>query len=252
MAEAAYAFVSSRLVSGDRLFHSYRLERAKAPATSADYANMIAGALALHQITNARRYLDDAAKWTATMNQHYSAEKGGYYLAADDTGDLIIRPLSASDDAAPNANATMLQNLVDLHMLTGDTAYLKRADALLGAFQGAAQGMPIAYTGLLSGALSLIAPQHVVIAGAPNAPGSAAWAAALSEVSLPDAVLQWTASGEAIPVSSPASGKGQLNGATTAYFCAGPRCTMPVTDANVFKSKLKEERHVTVQMAAVT
>ena len=63
------------------------------------------------------------------MNRHYDADGGGYYLSADDTSDLIMRPLSASDDAVPNANATMLQNLADLYTLTGDTAYLKRADA---------------------------------------------------------------------------------------------------------------------------
>ena len=41
------------------------------------------------------------------------------------------RPLSASDDAFPNPNATMLQNLADLYTFTGDAAYLKRADGLL-------------------------------------------------------------------------------------------------------------------------
>ncbi len=84
------------------------------------------------------------------MNRHYDAESGGYYLAADDTSDLILRPLSASDDAAPNPNATMLQNLADLYTFTGDASHHEASGRAMGAFQGAAQSMALAYTGLLS------------------------------------------------------------------------------------------------------
>ncbi len=250
MAQNAYAFVSGAMIVNGRLFHSSRNGKLKAPATSADYANMISAALTLYQVTDEQRYLEDAIAWTAVMNRHYGAEGGGYYLSADDTSDLIIRPLSASDDVVPNPNATMLQNLADLYTLTGDTAYLTRADALLDAFKGAAQTMAIAYTGLLSGALTLIAPQHVVIAGDKTADDALAWRKALSEASLPDAVVQWVGDGTQLPPSSPASGKGKIDGKTAAYICIGPRCSLPITDSTQLKDKLKEERHVSVQVAA--
>jgi uncharacterized protein YyaL (SSP411 family) len=184
------------------------------------------------------------------MNGHYSANGGGYFLAADDTSDLILRPLSASDDAVPNPNATMLQNLADLYTLTGDGAYLERADGLLEAFQGAAQAMAIAYTGLLSSALTLIAPQCIVIAGDRASVDASSWQKVLSEVSLPDASVQWIAEGEAVSASSPAAGKGRIDGKITAYICIGPRCSMPVTEPELLKQRLKEERHVSVQVAA--
>ena len=229
LAEGAYTFVSSRMVSGDRLFHSYRAGKSKAPATSADYANMISAALALHQLRNEQRYLDDAVSWTAIMNRHYDADGGGYYFSADDTSDLFMRPLSASDDAVPNANATMLQNLADLYTLTGDTAYLKRADALLSAFQGAAQTMAIAYTGLLSGVLTLIAPHHIVIAGDRLAPGfrlgKGACQGLYSQRRRP---VDW--GWQRLPVSSPAAGKGAISGKITAYVCVGQHCSLPITE----------------------
>ncbi len=250
LAEGAYTFVSSRMVSGDRLFHSFRAGKSKAPATSADYANMISAALTLFQLTNEQRYLDDAVSWTAIMNRHYDADGGGYYLAADDTSDLIMRPLSASDDAVPNANATMLQNLADLYTLTGDTAYLKRADALLAAFQGAAQTMAIAYTGLLSGVLTLIAPHHIVIAGDRSAPEATAWEKALSKVSAPNAVVQWIGDGSNLPASSPAAGKGAIDGKITAYVCVGQHCSLPITEPDKFIETLKQERHKAVQVSA--
>jgi len=184
------------------------------------------------------------------MNGHYDAESGGYYLVADDTSDLILRPLSASDDATPNANATMLQALADLYTFTGDAAYLKRADALLNAFQGAAQTMALAFTGLLSGALTLISPQHIVIAGDRATPDAAVWRKALAEVSMPGAIIQWVGEGQSIPPSSPAAGKGKVDGKITAYICIGQRCSLPLTDPNLVKEKLKEERHVSVQVAA--
>ncbi len=250
LAAKAYTFVVSQMFRDGRLFHSFRHSKLKAPATSADYANMISAALALYQVTGEKRYLDDGISWTGIMNRHYSADNGGYYLAADDTSDLILRPLSASDDAVPNSNATMLQNLADLYTLTGDTAYLNRADGLLEAFQGAAQSMAIAYAGLLSGALTLIAPQHIVIAGDRSSGEAAAWRRALFEVSMPDALVQWVGDGETIPASSPATGKGQIEGKTAAYVCIGQRCSLPIIEPELLKEKLKEERNVTVQVAA--
>ena len=250
LAAKAYDFVLSTMFADGRLFHSFRQGKLRARATSADYANMISAALALHQIGGEKRYLDDARAWTETMNAHYSADGGGYYLAADDTSDLIVRTLSASDEAVPNPNATMLQNLADLCTLTGEASYMQRADALLEAFQGAAQTASIAYTGLLSGALTLIAPQDIVIAGDRNSGDAEAWRKALSEVSLPNALVHWLAGGEALPASSPAAGKGAIDGKITAYVCIGQRCSPPVTEPDLLKEKLKEERYVAVQVAA--
>ncbi|WKW50095.1 thioredoxin domain-containing protein [Rhodomicrobium lacus] len=250
LAVDAYGFVKSRMIENGRLFHSWRDGKLKGPATAADYANMISAALVLHQVTGEARYLDDGVEWTAIMNRHYDAEQGGYYFAADDTSDLILRPLSASDDAVPNANATMLQNLADLYTLTGDAAYLTRADGLLTAFQGAAQTMAIGYTGLLSGALTLISPQSIAIAGDRAGPDAAAWRRALAEVSLPGATVQWVSPDETLPASSPAFGKKAIGGNTTAYICFGPRCSEPITDPATLKERLKEERAVSVQVAA--
>lgn len=243
MAEAAYAFVSSRMVSGDRLFHSYRAGRAKAPATATDYANMISAAIALYQVTDQRRYLDDALAWSSIMERHYRAEGGGYYLSADDTHDLVIRPLSATDDATPNANSTMLQNFCDLYLLTGEASYLERADAVIDAFQAAAQTMAVAYTGLLKGIMSRIAPQHIVIAGVREAPEAAPWRKRIAEVSLPDAVIQWVDDEGRLPPSSPAHGKPKLDGKITGYVCVGPRCSLPKADPEDFRQTLREERH---------
>jgi uncharacterized protein YyaL (SSP411 family) len=110
--------------------------------------------------------------------------------------------------------------------------------------------MAIAYTGLLSSALTLIAPQRIVIAGDRASTDAATWQKGLSEVSLPDAIVQWIGDDETVPASSPAAGKGRIDGKITAYICTGPRCSLPVTESALLKERLKEERQVSVQIAA--
>src|SRR4029077_19550786 len=104
-----------------RLLHSYRVGEAKAPATATDYANMIEAALALANVTENVDYLNRARAWTQVLDHHYQAEgHGGYFLAADDTDDLIVRTFNALDDATPNANGSMVSNLLALYLWTGE------------------------------------------------------------------------------------------------------------------------------------
>ena len=140
------------MTSGVRLLHSYRAGEAKAPATATDYANMIRAALALANVTGNVDYLNRARAWTQVLDQHYWAEgHGGYYLAADDTGDLIVRTINALDDATPNANGTMVSNLMALYLWTGEERYRDRAEGIVRGFSGAVSRNVFSHTGLLTG-----------------------------------------------------------------------------------------------------
>ena len=126
-AEAALTFVSTKMIANRRLLHAYRAGEAKAPATANDYANMIRAALALANVTGKRSYIEWAREWTDILDKHYWADDiGGYYFVADDTSDLIVRPMSGQDEATPNGNGTMVSNLMALYLWTGDDA-LSRA-----------------------------------------------------------------------------------------------------------------------------
>ena len=115
-AERAFQFICTRMTSNGRLLHAYRGGEAKAPATANDYANMIGAALALAKVTGKRSYVERAREWVDVLDRHYWAQDlGGYYFAADDTADLIVRPFSGQDDATPNANGVMVSNLMALY-----------------------------------------------------------------------------------------------------------------------------------------
>ncbi len=241
-AKAAFAFVTSRMETNGRLIHSYRAGQAKVPATASDYANMIWGALRLHQATNAAPYLESAERWAAVLDQRYwIAGTGGYAFTADDTPDVIVRMRTAHDDAIPNANALMISNLVALHLLTGKQAYLDRAHAVPDAFAPDLGRNALGHCGVLAGYYDLLAPQHVVVIAPGSADPSLPLSRAMFELSLPGAVQQAVGSDQ--PLAGPAlAGKTATEGKPTAYACIGPQCSLPVTDPAVLLELLRQQR----------
>jgi uncharacterized protein len=242
-AERAFGFVSTRMNGDGRLFHAYRDGQAKAPATANDYANMIKAALALANVTGKPDYVDRAREWVYVLDRHYWADDlGGYYFVADDTDDLIVRPLSGQDEATPNANAVMVSNLAALYLWTGEERYRVRAEAILRAFAGAMATNVLAHTGLLAAEFDLLAPAHIVLI-VPEGSDASALRHALHEVSLPNAVVQEVGAGDKLPGSSPAHGKIAIDGKPTAYVCIGPQCSLPVTEPAALADAVKRARH---------
>jgi uncharacterized protein YyaL (SSP411 family) len=207
VARAAFEFVSTKMIANGRLMHAYRAGEAKPPATANDYANMIRAALALANVTGKRAYVERAREWTEILDKHYWANDiGGYYFVADDTSDLIVRPLSGQDEATPNANGVMVSNLMALYLWTGEERYRQRAGAVLEAFAGAMRQNVLAHAGLLASEFDAFAPALVVFV-VPEGGDARRLRGALRDVSLPGAVVQEVWDGEALPASSPAHGK---------------------------------------------
>ena len=242
-AQRAYQFVVDTMWTDGRLVHSYRAGIAKAPATSSDYANMITAALTFFELTSHERYLAHAVDLEKVLTRYYwSEEHGGYHLTASDTPDLIVRTISAADDATPNANGVMVSNLMKLYQATGDVLYRSRADAILAAFGPDLVANVFSHVGLLDGALSAIEPMHLVLVGQADAPDTAALARAVDHVSVPGAFVQHFATAEAIPEGVPAAGKKSINGRPTAFVCVGSTCSPPVTDPEALTQSLRAAR----------
>ena len=243
MAETAFSSVVSNMERDGRLIHSFRAGQARAPATASDYANMIWGALRLHQATGEPGYLDAAERWAAVLDERYwVADGGGYAFTADDTPDVIVRMRGAHDDATPNANGLMISNLVALNLLTGKQAYFDRAHAIPKAFAPDLGRNALGHCGVLAGFFDLLAPQHVVIT-APEAGGDATlpMARAMFGLSLPGAVQQVVGPGQALgnPVLAD---KKPIEGRPTAYACIGPQCSLPVTEPDALLELLRRQR----------
>jgi hypothetical protein len=239
-ASDAYRFVKERMTSGGRLMHSYRAGQAKTPAVASDYANMIQAAVALHLATGDEEALRDALTWADVMQaQYWAAPQGGYYLSAADTGDIIIRTLSARDDATPNANAIMLANSVALYLITGEERYRDTAEALRKAFSGEAFRFASFHTGFFSALADHFLPMHAVLM---RGAGEERMRDALTHISTPGTVVQWLSEDASAPESSPAHGKRAKDGKATAYICIGPQCSPPVTEPDALLTALRGGR----------
>ncbi len=229
-ARDAFAFAAGSLADAGRLRHSWRNGQAKHPATLDDYAHLCRAALALSEATGEASYVRRAQDWVAILDRHYGDEKdGGYFFAADDTADLILRTKTAADSATPSGNGILLGVLARLFYLTGDERYRERAGQLVAAFSGElARGFFSLATMLNSNEL-LHSAQQIVIVGAPGADETRALLAAVLGRSLPNRILSVIAPGERLPDRHPAAGKTQANGRPTAYVCRGATCSLPIT-----------------------
>jgi uncharacterized protein YyaL (SSP411 family) len=226
----AFAVVTGSLVVDGRLRHSWRDGRAKHPATLDDYANLCRAALALHEATGDVTYVRHAQDWIAILDRHYwDAGAGGYFFAADDTKDVIIRTKNAADNATPSGNGILLGALAHLFYLTGDDRYRERADQLSVAFSGDLNRTFFAMATMLNSNEILHSAQQIVIVGARTAGDTRALLAAVLGRSLPNRVLSIIAPGERLPDRHPAAGKTQANGQATAYVCRGTTCSLPIT-----------------------
>jgi uncharacterized protein YyaL (SSP411 family) len=226
----AFTFVTGSLVVDRRLRHSWRDGRAKHPATLDDHAQLCRAALALHEATGDARYLRQAQEWVELLDHHYwDRSGGGYYFAADDTADIILRTKNAADNATPSGNGTLVGVLARLFYLTGEDRYRERADQVIATFSGELNRSFFSLATLLNSNELLQTAQQIVIIGARAAPDTRALAAAVFGRSLPNRVLSIIAPGERLPEQHPAAGKVQANGQATAYVCRGATCSLPIT-----------------------
>jgi len=72
---------------------------------------------------------------------------------------------------------------------------------------------------------------QIVIVGERGAPDCEAMFRAAITAPVPGRLIMVQRPGADLPDGHPASGKGQQNGAATAYVCVGPECSLPLTDA---------------------
>jgi len=244
LARRAFAFVRQHIAAPDgRLFHSWRDGKARHPASVDDYANLGRAALALHEATLDRVYLGQARDWIAVLDRHYrDSEGGGYFFAADDTPGLIARAKTANDAAVPSGNGTLVGVLIRLSILTGDTAYRDRADAIVRAFGGEVRRNFFPLSTLINNAELAQKPVQIVLVGDPADAAFQALRRAVDAVSLPNRVVFALAPDDELPPGHPAAGKGLVEGRPAAYVCDGPVCSLPAVVSQELIDALRDLR----------
>jgi uncharacterized protein YyaL (SSP411 family) len=235
MAKAAFAFITTTMNRGDRLGHSWRDGRLVFPGLASDFAAMIRAALALFEATGDADFLTRATAWQAALDTHYAdRDHGGYYLTADDADGLIVRPHATVDDAIPNHNGLIAQNLVRLAVLTGDDRYRQQSDTLFAALLPAAQDNVFGHLSLLNALdLKLTGAEIVVIGRSPDADALLMAARRLPHATsivlhIPDAT--------SLPANHPAHAKAESVQGAAVFVCRGQSCSLPLTEAQALSN----------------
>ena len=242
-AETVFQFVAGTMTedgkAGGRLAHTWCAGQSRHPAVVDDYAQMSRAALILHGITGNDDYLTAALAWVGIANAHYWDEDGkGYFLGADDTGDVITRTKSLHDNAVPSGNGVMAEVLARLFHLTGDDRYRNRIDQLFGAIALNNVDHLGNQPSLLSAFELLETARQVVIIADNGDPAATALMDAVIEAGLTGTIIVQLTPDAALADGHPAQGKNQIDGLVTAYVCRGPVCGLGVTDVAALREQL--------------
>jgi uncharacterized protein YyaL (SSP411 family) len=230
MARRAFDFIASAMRRGDRLGHSWRQGKLKFPGLASDFAAMIRAALALHEASGTRGYLDRALEWQQALDRDYANREGGtYYLTAADAEGLVIRPAATTDEATPNHNAVAAQNLIRLAVLAGDESWRDQADRLIAAIAPHIAENLYMHMAMLNAIDLRLRGAEIVVTGQ----GAAAEALLAAARRLPplDRVVLHAGAADALSPSHPARDKLAVAHEPQAFICIDETCSLPVTDA---------------------
>ena len=227
MARRAFDFIAGSMTQGDRLGHSWRAGKLLFPGLASDFAAMIRAALALHDATGERAYLEKALAWQRAFDGHYAdPDTGGYYLSADDASDLLLRPHSTVDDATPNPNAVAAQNLVRLAVLSGDDRWRAQADRLIEGILSAAERNLFGHVSLLNALDLRLRGAEIVVTG----PEADRFAQAALKLPFLDRIVLRAPSAADLPAAHPAQEKIKAAPASAAFVCVGATCSLSVNE----------------------
>jgi uncharacterized protein YyaL (SSP411 family) len=235
-ARGAAEFFLSTMKKGDgRLLHRWRQGDADIEGNLDDYTFLQWGLLELYEAGFETRYLKEAIALADLMLRHFwDSERGAFYFAPDDATDLIVRKKEFYDGALPSGNSVALMNMLRLSRITGNARYEGCAEEILRAASGQLGQVPSGYTHLLCGLDFYLGPSHeIVIAGRRGDPATTAMLRALQERFIPNKVVVFRPSDEAMPsidgLAEFASVYRPVGAMPTAYVCSGRACRRPVT-----------------------
>ena len=232
VAVSTFDSIVKALGEGDFLYHSSNGGKRGAKGFADDYAMMARAALHLWEVTGEARFLADAKRWVETLNQHFwDAQKGGYHTAGDDGEPLLVRARVLYDQAVPSANGLMTGVLTRLGLITGEGSYGQRARDQVDAFADEYVRAWASCASYLTSLEVFASGFQIVIVGPRNNPRTQELIKAVWGKAVPNRLIYVVESGEALPLSHPAFGKGMQNGAPTAYLCQRNTCSTPITSA---------------------
>ena len=145
VAMKANSFIESNMAqSSDEFFHCYRSGKASIDGFLDDYSFYTKSLIDLYESTLNPQYLKKAITCcNAMIDIFWDNENGLFFLAKEDSKDLIVRQKNLLDGAIPSGNSTALFSLLKLSMYQGDEALFEKAELLSSKLGEMAKKFPI-------------------------------------------------------------------------------------------------------------
>ncbi|MGF9759989.1 thioredoxin domain-containing protein [Microvirga sp. 0TCS3.31] len=237
LAQRAYRFVAGSMSRNGQLGHSWRGGSLIFPGFALDHAAMMRAALALFEATSDAAYLRDAQTWRDVLLAEFMVEETGCLaMTAQGADPLVVRPQPTHDEAVPNANGVFAEALVRLAQITEAADDIERAADTLNQLVSMARASPLGHTSILN-ALDLHLRGLSILVTGNNA--GALHDAAL-QIPYPDRSVRWLRESEALDDNHPAKALAASGAHAQTLVCAGQRCSLPVTDAEGLKARVRE------------
>ncbi len=240
-------FILARLRRDGRLMRTYRDGEAKLHAYLEDYAFLIDGLIALHELTLDEGWLMEAVSLgEAMVDLFWDDASGQFYDTGRDHEELIVRPRDVSDNAAPSGSSMAADVLLRLAILTGDDGYRRRAAAALRSVRELMARFPTGaghWLCALDFYLSTI--KEIAVMGDPADQAARALLAEIHRHYLPNRVVVGSSAEEtdtsagrpALPLLE---GRSRIGGRPAAYVCRNYVCNLPVTEPEALAAQLAE------------
>ncbi len=213
-----------------RLWHTYKLGRARQTGFLDDYATVIDGLLALYQATFTESWLTEADQLMQYVLTNFTDNQvddptgaDPLFFFTDKNGEeLIARRKELFDNVIPSSNSMMAENLYALSLLLDRPNYAERADQMVGRVQPLVQQNADYLTNWASQfALRARPTAEIAIVG----PDAEQFRAEIDAEFYPNKVLCGTTDTSVLPLLQQ---RGPVEGQTAIYVCYNRACQLPV------------------------
>ncbi|MBC3793729.1 thioredoxin domain-containing protein [Spirosoma utsteinense] len=221
-----------------RLWHTYKLGRARQAGFLDDYAAVIDGLLALYQATFTRSWLTEADQLMQYVLANFADQRTVegtsetadelFFFTDKNSEELIARRKEIFDNVIPASNSMMAENLYTMSLLLERPDYAQRADRMLGRVQPLVQQNADYLTNWAAQFAMRVRPTaEIAIVG----PDAERFRAEIDTVFYPNKVICGVSDeGGTGPDGLPLlQHRGTIDGITAIYVCYNRACQLPVT-----------------------
>ena len=231
IAVSSAEFLAAHMVSGDRVFRTWKDGLAKLNGYLEDYALTVEGWIATYQATGDIRWLDKAELITeAQVQLFWDPEHKDFYFTASDHERLIIRHKEYMDNATPSGNAVACLNLLKLSKLLAREDFHKKAEHMLRRVSLSLSRHPLAFGYWLQALDFYLGPVRELAFVGPTEDQESLLQTIRTRY-IPNKILVTEETvDESLAQRVPLlAGKTALGGKATAYVCHDYACQKPVT-----------------------